>query len=137
MNLADNIKKMRRIKNMKQSDLSERLHVSNKTVSSWECGRTEPRMGMIEKMCEVFQCGKNELIDGDSDAQIIIGKISGKLSAMDKPKTSFIDDIQRDPAFMSNIRALFSLPEDQRAVIYGHIQYLYYDAEQKKTGSRA
>ena len=50
---------------MEQSDLAERLHISNKTVSSWECGRTEPRMGMIENMCKVFGCQKTDLIDGE------------------------------------------------------------------------
>lgn len=63
--IGDNIRKYRQAAKMEQSDLAERLHISNKTVSSWECGRTEPRMGMIEAMCQVFGCQKTELIDGE------------------------------------------------------------------------
>ena len=64
MNIGENIKAMRKKHGMEQSDLGERLHVSNKTISSWECGRTEPKMGMIEAMCDVFGCEKSVLIDG-------------------------------------------------------------------------
>ena len=62
--LAQNIKAQRIKNKMEQSDLAERLHISNKTISSWECGRTEPRMGMIEDMCNIFGCSKQELLDG-------------------------------------------------------------------------
>lgn len=62
--IGDNIRKYRQGLSMEQSELAERLHISNKTVSSWECGRTEPRMGMIESMCKVFGCQKTDLIDG-------------------------------------------------------------------------
>ena len=74
MNLAENIKKLRKQHNMEQKDLAQLLHISDKTVSSWERGRTEPKMGMIEKMCEIFHCEKSELIDGNvttSDESII------------------------------------------------------------------
>ena len=50
MNIGDNIKKMRELRGLKQSDLAEILNISDKTVSSWEINRTEPKMGMIEKI---------------------------------------------------------------------------------------
>ena len=62
--LAQNIKAQRIKNHMEQSELASKLHISNKTVSSWECGRTEPKMGMIEDMCNVFGCTKQELLDG-------------------------------------------------------------------------
>ena len=64
MNISQNIKKYREKFGMEQQDLAAKLNISNKTVSSWECGRTEPRMGMIEAMSEIFGCEKTELIDG-------------------------------------------------------------------------
>jgi len=69
--IGDNIRKYRQAANMEQSDLADRLHISNKTISSWECGRTEPRMGMIEAMCQVFGCQKTELIDGKTDVDYV------------------------------------------------------------------
>lgn len=69
MEIGKNIKHMRERFKMEQQELADRLNISNKTVSSWECGRTEPRMGMIEAMCEVFGCTKTELIDGETPAE--------------------------------------------------------------------
>lgn len=63
MSIADNIRRLRISKNLEQKELAKMLDVSNKTVSSWECGRTEPKIGMIEKMAEIFGCSKTDLID--------------------------------------------------------------------------
>lgn len=62
MNIGENIKKYRNLNNMSQSELSKRLGVSDKTVSSWEINRTEPKMGTIEKMCAIFNCSKSDLL---------------------------------------------------------------------------
>lgn len=61
--ISENIKRVRIEKHMEQKDLADKLNVSNKTVSSWECGRTEPRMGMIEKLCQALSCTKADLIE--------------------------------------------------------------------------
>lgn len=65
MNIGNNIKKMRKALNMEQSELAVKLNVSNKTVSSWECGRTEPKMDMIEAMSTIFGIRKSELLEDD------------------------------------------------------------------------
>lgn len=65
MNIGNNIKKMRKALNMEQSELAVKLNVSNKTVSSWECGRTEPKMDMIEAMSTIFGIKKSELLEDD------------------------------------------------------------------------
>lgn len=61
--VSENIKRVRTEKHMDQKDLADKLNVSNKTVSSWECGRTEPKMGMIEKLCQALGCTKADLIE--------------------------------------------------------------------------
>lgn len=63
MDIGKNIKTMRKALNMEQSELAKRLNVSNKTVSSWECGRTEPKMDMIEKLSVIFGLKKSELLE--------------------------------------------------------------------------
>lgn len=65
MNIGNNIKKMRKALNMEQSELAVKLNVSNKTISSWECGRTEPKMDMIEAMSIIFGIKKSELLEDD------------------------------------------------------------------------
>ena len=64
MGIGENIKKFRQAYNMEQKDLADRLHVSSKTISSWECGRTEPKMGMIEDLADVFRVSKTDIIEG-------------------------------------------------------------------------
>lgn len=63
MKIGERIKELRIKNNMKQSDLGNALNVTGATISSWEIGRTEPRMGMIEKMCVLFHCSKTDIIE--------------------------------------------------------------------------
>ncbi|WP_367941534.1 helix-turn-helix transcriptional regulator [Enterocloster citroniae] len=67
MSIGDNIKKWRELRNLKQSELAEVLGVSDKTVSSWEINRTEPKMGMVEKICKALNCKKTDIIGADSE----------------------------------------------------------------------
>lgn len=60
-----NIKRIREIRGMSQPELAELLNVSSKTVSSWEVGRTEPKMGMVEKICLALHCVKSDIVGGD------------------------------------------------------------------------
>ena len=60
--LGENIKFFRNRKGLSQQELSEMLHVSRPTISSWESNRTEPTMGNIEALARVFNCKKSELI---------------------------------------------------------------------------
>lgn len=59
------IKQKREERQMLQEDLAKLLGVSPAAVSSWERGRTEPNMGMVAKMCEVFNCTTSELVYGE------------------------------------------------------------------------
>lgn len=69
MNIGKNIAAFRRLNGLKQIDLAIKLEVTDKAVSSWERGRTEPNIGMIEKMCEIFHCKKSDIIDGPSTTE--------------------------------------------------------------------
>lgn len=64
MDIGARIKFYRRQNDMEQKDLANLLGVSNKTISSWETNRTEPKMEMIEKMCQIFNCRKSDFVDG-------------------------------------------------------------------------
>ena len=66
MCIGDNIKKVRESRGLKQSELAELVKVSDKTVSSWEINRTEPKMGMIEKICQALNCKKTDIIGENS-----------------------------------------------------------------------
>lgn len=65
MSIGENIKKWRELRNLKQSELAELIGVSDKTVSSWEINRTEPKMGMVEKISSALNCKKTDIIGID------------------------------------------------------------------------
>lgn len=68
--IGDNIRRLREEKGLSQADLAKKLFISDKTVSSWEVNRTEPRMGMIEALCVALQCQKTDIIGGDSQMRL-------------------------------------------------------------------
>jgi transcriptional regulator with XRE-family HTH domain len=60
--LGENIKFYRNKIGLSQQELSEKLHVARPTISSWELNRTEPTMGNIEALANIFRCKKSDLI---------------------------------------------------------------------------
>lgn len=67
MDVGANIKHYRKLNNLNQQELGERIGVSNKTISSWEINRTEPRMEHFDAMCKVFGCSRSQLVSGAND----------------------------------------------------------------------
>ena len=64
--IGDNIKRIRKQRNMTQEELAEAIHVKRQTVSSWEINRTEPNMGAVELLAHALQCRKSDLIGAES-----------------------------------------------------------------------
>lgn len=68
MSLADNIKKLRQIYDVTQDELGEIAGVTGNAVSQWENGRSEPRMGALERIAACYQISKSNIIeDGGMD----------------------------------------------------------------------
>ena len=65
MYMGDKIRSLRESRNMTQLDLANELNVSDRTVSTWETGSRIPRMGAIEKIAQIFNISKAELL-GDT-----------------------------------------------------------------------
>lgn len=60
--ISEKIKEYRKLRGLSQIEIAKRLHVSQNTISSWETGRTEPNMGVIERLAQIFECKKSDLI---------------------------------------------------------------------------
>ena len=63
--LGEKIKHIRLSNNLKQSELADILHISEKTVSSWENNRTIPDLNMIYKISNYFKKSFYYLISDD------------------------------------------------------------------------
>lgn len=59
------IAEMRKEQNLTQMDLAEKLEISNKTISKWECGNGMPDYAVMEKLCEILKINVNELLSGE------------------------------------------------------------------------
>ena len=57
-----NLKKIRESHGLSQDELGEKLGVSGKTVSSWEINRTEPKMGIVQQIADLFHVSTDDLI---------------------------------------------------------------------------
>ncbi|MBQ7769656.1 MAG: helix-turn-helix transcriptional regulator [Clostridia bacterium] len=58
------IAEMRRERNLTQKELADRLCISDKTVSKWECGGGFPEVGLILSLCDELGVTANELLSG-------------------------------------------------------------------------
>ena len=63
--IGEFILKERKAKKLTQAKLAEKLFDSEKTVSKWETGKGVPDTSTLTKLCEVFECSLNELLNGE------------------------------------------------------------------------
>jgi len=59
------IAERRKVKEMTQKQLAERLGVSDKAVSKWETGRSMPDNSILFELCAVLETNVNELLSGE------------------------------------------------------------------------
>lgn len=64
MSLSENLQNLRKIKNMSQEELAEKLEVSRQAVSKWESGNGYPETEKLISICEIFDCSMDELVKG-------------------------------------------------------------------------
>ncbi len=65
MSFRDNLLHLRASSNMTQEQLAMLLGVSRQSVTKWESERTYPEMDKLLKMCRIFDCSLDDLVQGD------------------------------------------------------------------------
>ena len=66
MSLGGNIKKLRTNAGMTQAKLAELVGVTRATVTQWETGWSQPRMGAVEKIASALRIAKSEIIEDEA-----------------------------------------------------------------------
>ena len=59
------ILELRKQKGMTQKELAEKVGVSDKTISKWECGNSIPDITYLEALCNSLDISVNELLSGE------------------------------------------------------------------------
>lgn len=62
--IGEIIRKHRKLKNLTQEELGNRLFVSKQAVSKWENGRTLPDLETTQKLIEILEIDASELLGG-------------------------------------------------------------------------
>lgn len=63
--LSENIKKNRKLKNMSQDELAEKLNVTRQSISLWETGQTQPSLDNIVALSKLFNVSTDALLNDD------------------------------------------------------------------------
>lgn len=61
INLKNRLNEVRSTQNVSQEELASLLNVSQKTVSSWEIGRTTPKPSQMQHMEDIFNVPKEKI----------------------------------------------------------------------------
>jgi len=59
------IAETRKQQGMTQKELAEKIGISDKTVSKWECGNSIPDISYLEALCDSLDIKVNELLSGE------------------------------------------------------------------------
>ena len=59
----------RKKKNLTQSELAEKIGVTDKSISNWENGRNMPDLSLFKPLCEILDISVNDLISGKNVSQ--------------------------------------------------------------------
>ena len=69
MSFRDNLQHLRATRNMTQEQLAMLVGVSRQSVTKWEAERSYPEMDKLLKICQIFDCTLDELVQGDLTAR--------------------------------------------------------------------
>lgn len=83
MGFSENLQILRKMKNMSQEQLAEKLDVSRQAVSKWESGNGYPETEKLISICEIFDCSMDEIIKGKFSADVN-GEMKGYEKLMSK-----------------------------------------------------
>ena len=59
------IQEKRKTKNLTQMDLAEKLNITDRAISKWECGKSLPDASIMLELCETLGISVNELLTGE------------------------------------------------------------------------
>ena len=65
MSFGQNLQLLRKMRNMTQEELAERMDVSRQTVSKWELDAIFPEVPKITELCSLFSCTMDQLVRED------------------------------------------------------------------------
>lgn len=153
MNIGNNIKTFRKMKNLTQKQLADMIKVSVVTIQNYENGRREPNMDTLKKISEALNIALSDLLLEEIDSltnslKVNIDTLSSKnlnysnafssfekaISSLNEIKTSkttsdFLNELEN---FQKQINMTKSILEDKLAISNCLEAFFYNEAIIKK-----
>ena len=87
MSLGTNLKKLRKKKGLSQYQVADKLGIQRSRYNSWENDIAKPRYDMLNKLCEFYQVGMNELMQEANSQDEIENNPAGTNNKDEKSNT--------------------------------------------------
>lgn len=83
--------------NISQKELSDRVGVSESSVSQWVKGTKVPRADKVDKICDVFNCKRSDLVDNPTAKTPVISdsdlEFLGVVSELDADSQALVYEL--------------------------------------------
>ncbi|MBR2682133.1 MAG: helix-turn-helix transcriptional regulator [Atopobiaceae bacterium] len=95
MSFRDNLQHLRATRNMTQEQLAMLVGVSRQSVTKWEAERAYPEMDKLLKLCQIFDCTLDDLVQGDLTARVPEPALAVPESALDEDVVGYDEHERR------------------------------------------
>lgn len=107
MRFGENLRNLRKNKNMSQETIAEKVGVSRQSISKWENGEAYPEMKNILILCEIFECKLNDLVHEDMlDLNSLDEEIIMKIVKFNKKKQTQVKSLSNVISLIGKIGAI-------------------------------
>ena len=69
MTISQNLKDLRRLSSLTQEQVAEKVGLTRQAISSYESGRTQPDLAMLEKLAAVYGVELTDVLYGAGQRQ--------------------------------------------------------------------
>ena len=115
MKFGDNLRNLRKSKNISQENLAEKVNVSRQSVSKWETGEAYPEMNNILELCKIFHCNINDLVNDnmidldslDEDVKMSVVKFKKEKQSQMKTISKILSLIGKIGAIVARVGLVF------------------------------
>ena len=140
MKFADNLKNLRKRRNISQEQLAEKVGVSRQSVSKWETSEAYPEMNNILELCKIFKCNISDLVnDKMVDIDSLDEEVKMSVVKFKKEKQSQMKGISKVLSLIGKITAIVlrvAIGFLVAAMILLPIGFKYIDIEDGKIVSK-
>ncbi len=110
------LRALRKLANLTQKELSEKIGVSKQHVSSWERGKFNPSTSSVRKLCRALDCKLEELelnLTNTIDAETVINLLEKNGNEADARIDELEQQVETGSSLLNNMVTLMQESEER------------------------